>query len=72
MRPAPPRPANSGNPDAQRRMAYRRLVGRGMEADPEGAFHDFQAAAAQGDPYAIFNIGYMYLRVRGAAVLARP
>ncbi|KAG2449087.1 hypothetical protein HYH02_005836 [Chlamydomonas schloesseri] len=54
--------AMRGNPDAQRRMAYRRLVGRGMEADPEGAFHDFQAAAAQGDPYAIFNIGYMYLR----------
>ncbi|GIM15934.1 hypothetical protein Vretimale_18588 [Volvox reticuliferus] len=51
-----------GNADAIRRMAYRRLVGRGMEADPEGAFHDFQIAAAQGDPYAIFNIGYMYLR----------
>ncbi len=44
-------------------MAYRRLVGRGIEADPEGAFHDFQAAAAQGDPYAIFNVGYMHLRV---------
>ncbi|GIL59419.1 hypothetical protein Vafri_14097 [Volvox africanus] len=51
-----------GNPDAIRRMAYRRLMGRGMEADPEGAFHDFQIAAAQGDPYAVFNIGYMYLR----------
>ncbi|GLI60273.1 hypothetical protein VaNZ11_002364 [Volvox africanus] len=51
-----------GNPDAIRRMAYRRLVGRGMEVDPEGAFHDFQVAAAQGDPYAVFNIGYMYLR----------
>lgn len=34
-----------------------------MDADPEGAFHDFQQAAAQGDPYAIFNVGYMYLRV---------
>ena len=33
-----------------------------MEADPEGAFHDFQAAAQQGDAYAIFNLGYMYLR----------
>ncbi len=31
-----------GSADAQRRMAYRRLVGRGMEADPEAAFHDFQ------------------------------
>ncbi|EFJ43476.1 hypothetical protein VOLCADRAFT_96342 [Volvox carteri f. nagariensis] len=51
-----------GNTDAMRRVAYRRLVGRGMEADPEGAYHDFQAAAAQGDPYAIFNIGYMHLR----------
>ncbi|GFR39916.1 hypothetical protein Agub_g422, partial [Astrephomene gubernaculifera] len=51
-----------GNPEAQRRMAYRRLVGRGLEADPEGAFHDFQAAAAQGDPYAAFNVGYMHLR----------
>lgn len=55
--------ARRGNADAQRRMAYRRLVGRGIEADPEGAFHDFQAAAAQGDPYAIFNVGYMHLRV---------
>lgn len=38
-------------------MAYRRLVGQGMEADPEGAFHDFQAAAAQGDAFSIFNLG---------------
>ena len=36
-----------GNPDAIRRMAYRRLMGRGMPADPAGAWHDFQAAAAQ-------------------------
>jgi hypothetical protein len=34
-----------------------RLLGRGIEADPEGAFHDFQAGAAAGDPFAIFNLG---------------
>lgn len=37
--------------------------GRGIEADPEGAFHDFQQGAAQGDPYALFNLGYMFLKV---------
>ena len=50
-----------GNVAAQRRVAYRRLVGRGMEADPAGAYHDFAAAAQQGDPHAIFNLGYMHL-----------
>ncbi len=37
-------------------------MGRGIEADPEGAFHDFQAGAARGDAYALFNLGFMYLR----------
>ena len=46
-----------GNVDAQRRVAYRRLLGRGMDADPEGAYHDFVAGAQQGDPNAIFNLG---------------
>jgi hypothetical protein len=31
-----------GSADAQRRMAYRRLMGRGMPADLEGAYHDYQ------------------------------
>lgn len=44
-------------------MAYRRLLGRGIEADPAGAWQDFQVAAAGGDPYALFNLGYMSLRV---------
>jgi hypothetical protein len=57
--------AMRGNVEAQRRVAYRRLLGRGMEADPEGAFNDFVAGARQGDPYAMFNLGYMHLRVRG-------
>jgi hypothetical protein len=44
------------------RLGWRRLVGRGIEADPEGAFHDFMAGAQRGDAYALFNLGYMYLR----------
>lgn len=44
-------------------MAYRRLLGRGIDADPAGAWQDFQVAAAGGDPYALFNLGYMTLRV---------
>lgn len=54
--------AMRGNVEAQRRMAYRRLMGRGVEADPEGAYHDFLAGAQQGDSFALFNLGYMYLR----------
>lgn len=54
--------AMRGSVDAQRRLAYRRLLGRGIEADPEGAFRDFEAGAAQGDAYALFNLGYLYLR----------
>jgi len=36
-----------GSYAAQRRMAYRRLMGRGVEADPEAAFQDFQVGVAQ-------------------------
>lgn len=49
MPPPPPSPA-------------RRLLGQGVPRDLEGAFHDFNAAAQQGDVYAIFNVGYMYMR----------
>ena len=51
-------------------MAYRRLMGRGMDADLAGAYHDFQAAAEQGDMFAIFNLGYMWMRVRWRASVA--
>ena len=32
------------------------------QADPAGALQQFQEAAAQGDPVAIFNVGYMQMR----------
>eukprot|EP00798_Chlamydomonas_sp_ICE-L_P030619 gene30619-35630_t len=54
--------ATRGMPDAQRRMGYRRLMGQGMEMDLEGAWNDFEAAAAQGDEHAIFNLGYMAMK----------
>lgn len=53
-----------GNIDAQRNRGHRRLVGRGVAPDPEAAYRDFIAAAEHGDPFGIFNVGYMYLRVR--------
>jgi len=31
-------------------------VGRGVDADAAAAFGDFAAAAAQGDPFGIFNL----------------
>jgi TPR repeat protein len=52
-----------GNLDAQRNVAYRRLLGRGIEADPEGAYRHFEAAAQHGDGYSIFNLGWMHLKV---------
>lgn len=51
-----------GNLDAQRRMAYRRLMGQGVPRDLGGAYADFAAAAAQGDAYAIYNVGFMHLQ----------
>jgi hypothetical protein len=36
-----------GSQAAQRRMAYRRLTGMGVDADPAAAFQDFHAAAVQ-------------------------
>lgn len=36
-----------GDLEAQNRVAYRKLVGRGLETDPEAAFIDFQAGAAR-------------------------
>ena len=33
-----------------------------MQADPAAALQQFQEAAAQGDPYAVFNVGYMHMR----------
>lgn len=55
--------ALKGDPFAQRRLGYRRLIGRGLQHDPEAAYNDFQAAARAGDAYALFNLGYMYTQV---------
>ncbi|KAF6266102.1 hypothetical protein COO60DRAFT_1697460 [Scenedesmus sp. NREL 46B-D3] len=45
-----------------RRLGYRRLLGRGMPADPATAFQDFIAAADGGDGYAWHNLGVMLLQ----------
>ncbi|KAF8065893.1 HRD3A [Scenedesmus sp. PABB004] len=51
-----------GDAYSLRRLGYRKLIGRGMPADPTGALHDFVAAADGGDAYALYNLGYMALR----------
>ncbi|WIA36276.1 hypothetical protein OEZ86_007603 [Tetradesmus obliquus] len=45
-----------------RRLGYRRLMGRGVPADPVAAFQDFIAAADGGDGYAWHNLGVMLLQ----------
>jgi hypothetical protein len=35
------------------------LLGYGHERDEAAAFQGFRAAAMGGDPYAMFNVGYM-------------
>jgi len=57
--------ARRGSAEAQRHLGFRRLLGQGMEANPEHAMREFQAAAAEGDPYAMFNLGYMNLQGLG-------
>lgn len=53
-----------GVAEAQRHVGYRRLLGRGVDQDVHEARRYFEAAAGAGDPYAAFNLGYMYMRVR--------
>jgi SEL1 protein len=59
--------AERGVAEAQRHIGYRRLVGRGVERDEAAALREFEAAAANGDELAAFNLGYMHMKVgRGA------
>jgi hypothetical protein len=44
-----------GDPEAQRAMAFRRLVGRGAEADPAAAMRMYGAGAARGEPSCRFS-----------------
>ncbi len=44
---------------AQSAHAHKRQC---MQADPAAALQHFQAAAAQGDAYATFNLGYMHMK----------
>ncbi|GAX82414.1 hypothetical protein CEUSTIGMA_g9842.t1 [Chlamydomonas eustigma] len=53
--------ALKGNVEALSRVAYRRLMGQGVDADLEAAYEDFVEAAQLGDVNAIFNLGYMHL-----------
>ena len=41
-----------------------------MQADPAAAMQHFQAAAAQGDAYATFNLGYMHMKGIGTTANA--
>ena len=36
-----------------------------MQADAAGALQQLQEAAAHGDPYATFNLGYMHMKGMG-------
>mmetsp|Transcript_11317 Transcript_11317/g.32104 ORF Transcript_11317/g.32104 Transcript_11317/m.32104 type:complete len:1034 (-) Transcript_11317:325-3426(-) len=54
--------ARRGSVEAQRHLGFRRLLGQGMDANPDHAFREFQGAAMEGDIFAMFNLGYMYLR----------
>ena len=54
--------AARGVPEAQRHMGYRRLLGRGVPADEAAAAAAFEAAAANGDEFAMFNRGLMHMR----------
>ncbi|KAL6751318.1 hypothetical protein V8C86DRAFT_2781443 [Haematococcus lacustris] len=60
--------AARGGQDAQRRMAYRYLVGKGVARDPERAYTAFTELAKQGDTFSTFNLGYMHLRGMGVPV----
>ncbi|GFH19830.1 uncharacterized protein HaLaN_16850 [Haematococcus lacustris] len=60
--------AARGGQDAQRRMAYRYLVGKGVARDPERAYKAFTELAKQGDTFSTFNLGYMHLRGMGVPV----
>lgn len=51
--------ADRGDAEALRQMGYRQLLGQGLDADGRAAAAAFAAAAAGGDPYALFNEGYM-------------
>jgi TPR repeat protein len=43
----------------QRRLGYRRLVGRGVAQDAAAAFRAFQVAAEGGDAMALYNLGWV-------------
>jgi TPR repeat protein len=42
----------------QRRLGYRRLVGRGVARDEAAAYRAFTVAADGGDAMALYNLGY--------------
>lgn len=48
---------SSHPPSHQRRIGYRRLVGRGVVRDEAGAYRAFQVAAEAGDAMALYNLG---------------
>ncbi|KAI8464707.1 MAG: hypothetical protein J3K34DRAFT_525980 [Monoraphidium minutum] len=50
-----------GDAQAQRRLGYRRLVGRGVPRDEAAAYRAFRIAAEGGDAMALYNLGYMHL-----------
>jgi TPR repeat protein len=54
--------AARGVVDAQRQVAYRQLIGLGMEPNPQQAVQAFRDAAAEGDPYGMVNFGLLLLR----------
>ena len=45
-------------------LSYRTVIGMRMDADAQAAFRAFQDLAKENDTMAIFNLGYMYSRVR--------
>ncbi|MBO0758648.1 MAG: sel1 repeat family protein, partial [Bradyrhizobiaceae bacterium] len=60
--------AESGNSEAQYRLASLYRVGRGVPHDDGLAFKFMKSAAEQNHVAAQFNLGMMYLMGRGAAV----
>ena len=55
-------PARRGDVEAHRQLGFRMLMGQGMPRDLAGAYREFQVAARGGDPYAMFNLGFMHIR----------
>ena len=60
--------ASRGVTEAERHLGYRALVGRGVPRDEALALQRFENAANQGDPLAMFNLGYMHMKGVGGTV----